>query len=95
MAIKNLIEKGVIKKSAPLNINHLTIQPVTDGDSYKYLDIDENITYNGPLNKERVSKEDLNRVRKIWSSELSYFNKIIAHNSFAVPSITPTIGIIE
>ena len=40
------IEKGIIKKSSPLNINHLTIQPVADGDSYKYLGIDENITYN-------------------------------------------------
>ena len=89
------IEKGIIKKSSPLNINHLTIQPVADGDSYKYLGIDENITYNGPLNKEKVSKEYLNRVRKIWSSELSDFNKVIAHNSFAVPIITPTIGIID
>ena len=81
------IEKGII--------NHLTIQPVADGNSYKYLGIDENITYNGPLNKEKVSKEYLNRVRKIWSSELSDFNKVIAHNSFAVPIITPTIGIID
>ena len=89
------IEKGIIKKPVPLNINHLTIQPVADGDSYKYLGIDENITYNGPLNKEKVSKEYLNRVRKIWSSELSDFNKVIAHNSFAVPIITPTIGIID
>ena len=61
-----------------LNINHLTIQPVTDGDSYKYLGIDENTTYNGPLNKENVSKEYLNRVQKIWPSELSNFNKLIA-----------------
>ena len=29
------IEKGLIKKFSPLNINHLTIQPVADGDSYK------------------------------------------------------------
>ena len=29
------IEKGSIKKFSPLNINHLTIQPVADGDSYK------------------------------------------------------------
>ena len=89
------IEKGIIKKTLLLNINHLTIQPVADGGSYKYLGIDENITYNGPLNKEKVSKEYLNRVQKIWSSELSDFNKVIAHNSFAVPIITPTIGIID
>ena len=68
------IEKGIIKKSSPININHLTIRPVADGDSYKYLGIDENIIYNGPLNKEKVSQEYLNRVRKIWSSELSDFN---------------------
>ena len=78
-----------------LNINHVTIQPVADGDSYKYLGIDENITYNGPLNKENVSKEYLNKVRKIWSSELSDFSKVIAHNNFSVPIITPTIGIID
>ena len=89
------IKKGIIKKSLPLNINHLTIQPVADGDSYKYLGIDKNITYNGPLNKEKVSKEYLNRVQKIWSSELPNFNKVIAHNSFAVCIITPTIGIID
>ena len=49
------IEKNIIKKSSPLNINHLTIQPAAYGDSYKNLGIDENITYNGPLNKEKVS----------------------------------------
>ena len=89
------IEKGIIKKSAPLNINHLTIQPVGDGDSYKHLGIDKNITYNGPLNKGNVFEEYLNRVRKMWFSELSDFNKVIANNSFAGPIITPTIGIID
>ena len=89
------IEKEIIKKSSPININHITIQPTADEDSYKHLGIDENITYNGPLNKEKVSEEYLNRVRKIWASELSDFNKIIAHNNFAVPIITPTIEIIN
>ena len=51
------IAKGSKKKSLPLNINHLKIQPVSDGDSYKYLCIDKNITCNGPLNKEKVSIE--------------------------------------
>ena len=50
------IEKGLIWKSSPLNINHLTIQPFADGDGCEYLGTDENITYNGPLNKEKVSK---------------------------------------
>ena len=42
-----------------------------------------------------VSKEYLSRVKKIWSSELSAFNKTIAHNAFATPVITPTIGILD
>ena len=78
----------------PQNINHLTIQPVANGDSYKYLGIDENITYNGPLNKEKVSMEYLNKVRKTWSSEFPDFNKVFAHDSFTVPIIAPNIGII-
>ena len=89
------IGQGITKKSSPLNINHLTIQSVADGDSYKYLGTDENITYNSPLNKEKVSKEYLNRAQLMWSSELSDMVKVIAYNSFAALIITPTIGIIS
>ena len=35
------------------------------------------------------------RVRKIWSSELYGNNKATAHNTLAVPVITPTIGILQ
>ena len=50
------IEKGIIKKFSLLNINHVIVQPVADGDSYKYLGIDKNITYNGPLIKKKFSR---------------------------------------
>ena len=65
------------------------------GEMYTYLGQDESISYNGPLNKERVKKEYKRRVRKIWSSDLYSNNKITAHNTFAIPVITPTIGIIN
>ena len=84
-----------ISKSSPLNINHLTIQPFAGGDGYKYLGTDEIIRYNGPLNKEKVSKEYLNRYWKMCPPELSDFNKVIAHNNVAVPSIKTTTGIID
>ena len=87
-------QRFFLRGQMPQNINHLTIQPVANGDSYKYLGIDENITYNGPLNKEKVSMEYLNKVRKTWSSEFPDFNKVFAHDSFAVPIIAPNIGII-
>ena len=31
----------------------------------------------------------------IWSSELSAYNKVIAHNTFAVPVLIPTIGVLD
>ena len=48
---------------------------------YKYLGQDENITYN-VLNKQRVMKEYMKRIHKIWSSELYSNNKVIAHNVY-------------
>ena len=51
---------------------------------YKYLEIDENISYNGAINKERVNKENVNRIRK---------NRAVAHNTFAVSILTSTVGI--
>ena len=74
-------------------INGVTVKPLKDGDSYQYLGQDENIGYVGPLNKARVKAECKKRVSKIWSSELSAYNKHIAH-VFALPVLTPTFGII-
>ena len=47
------------------------------------------------MNKEKVMKEYLNRVKKIWQSEHSSFNKVIAHNTFAIPVFTNTVRIID
>ena len=73
----------------------LILQPVADRDCYEYLGIDQDISYNCPLNKEKVTKEYLMRVKKIWSSELSNFNKVITHNGFTLPVIMPTAGVID
>ena len=40
-----------------LEINQLSIKPMKEGDTYKYLGIDENISYIGPINKHRIIKE--------------------------------------
>ena len=90
------IEKGrVMQNLKPISINGLTIKPIEQGDNYKYFGIDENISYNGPMNKERVTKEYINRIRKIWNSQLSGFNKVVVHNTFAVPTLTSTVGILD
>ena len=61
----------------------------------KYLGQDEDIGFNDTLNKDRVTKEYFQRVRKMWSSELYANNKVTSHSIFAIPVITPTFGIIH
>ena len=78
-----------------LTINNVNIAEIEEGDHYKYLGIDESVGYNGLLNKQRIIKEYKRRVNKIWKLELNAINKSIAHNIFAVPIITPTIGILN
>ena len=40
-------------------------------------------------------KEFKQRNKKIWTSKLNAKNKIIAHNTFSVSMVTPTIGILN
>ena len=66
-----------------------------EGDTHKYLGIDENISYVGPISKDRITKEYYHRIKKILNSELSSFNKVIAHNTFAVPVFITSVGILD
>ena len=66
------IERGVkIGKGEPIRIGGLTIKEIENGDSYRYLGIDEPVGAPVPLNKEKVTKEYRKRLRKIWNSELN------------------------
>ena len=90
------IERGKRKSlGETINISGLEIKELEEGDTYRYLGQDESVCYDGPINKERVSKEYLKRVKKIWNLQLSAINKSTAHNVFAVPIMTPTIGILD
>ena len=53
------------------------------------------VSYVGLVNKTRVTKEYYPRVKRIWNSELFSVNKVIAHNSFAVPVLTIIVGILN
>ena len=50
------IEKGNNTTTALIEINGLTIKPIQEGESYRYLGQDENIAYKGTINKERVQR---------------------------------------
>ena len=52
-----------------ININGVQIKKLEEGDTYKYLGQDESVGYDGPINKERVSKEYLKCVKNIWNSQ--------------------------
>ena len=77
-----------------ITMSGLTLSELEEGDSYKYLGIDENVSYQGSLTKERIIREYTTRVRKIWKSDLNAKNKVVAHNSFAVPVLIPTFGVL-
>ena len=91
-----LIIRGKRKSgNGPIEINGLKVRKLKDEEEYKYLRQDESVGYSRPLNKERVVKEYKERVRKIWSLALHSNNKVMAHNTLAVPVITPTFGILD
>ena len=75
--------------------NQLTIKLVKEGDCYRYLGVDENIEFVGPINKDGILKEYTNRVWKIWTSKLSVYNKVTGYNSFAILIITPSVRVVN
>ena len=76
-------------------MNGTKIQPIKEGMTYKDLGVDENVLYNGSLNKDSIRGEYFKRVRKIWCSEISGYNKYIVHNAFALPVLTTKFGILD
>jgi len=90
------IERGhKVSLGKEFTINNIQLSELKNGESYKYLGQDEDIEIISELNKERVRNEYFKRIKKIWKSELYAKNKVIAHNIFAIPVITPTFGILE
>ena len=87
------IERG--KQKSLGEAIEMELNELKQGERYKYLGVDEDISFKGDINKERVRSEYLSRVRKILKSELYGKNKVIGHNSFAVPIIISTIGILN
>ena len=90
------VERGKQKSQGQdIVLNAVMIKELEEGECYKYLGIDEDIEYNGKINKERVLKKYYRCVRTIWKSQLNGRNKTIAHNTFAVAILIPTIGILD
>ena len=69
-AYMNVVKAKQVSNLQPLEMNDIVIQPIEEGDTYKYLGQDESINFDGPIDKEKVTKGYFTRVRKIWTSEL-------------------------
>ena len=90
------IERGKWKSlGTKLTINNNEITEFESGDTYKYLGQDKYIGFKGELYKHRVLEEYLKRVKKNWNFELYSRNKVLAHNTFAIPVLPPTFGILD
>ena len=59
-----VVERGkVTAATEPIAMNNVTINPMKEGDLYKYLGKDENLGYDGPVNKKKVINEYYKRVK--------------------------------
>ena len=91
-----VVERG--KKNVatePIIISNVTISPMKEGDSYKYLRQHENLGYVGRVNKEGVTNQYYKCVKKIWKGELSAYSKDVAHNALIAPILIPTFGLLN
>ena len=90
------IERGKRKSLGKnIQINEVKIRELEEEESYKYLGLDESVQFENAINKENIITEYSRRLRKIWSSELNAFNKILATNTFAVPVVTYSYGLLN
>ena len=44
---------------------------------------------------DQAVKKEFTQTGKIKSSELSAYNKVVVHNTFSVPTLIPTIGVLD
>ena len=55
-AYLKVVKGKQVSNLQPLEMNDIVIQPIEEGDTYKYLGQEENINFDGPINKENVTK---------------------------------------
>ena len=74
------IDKGnVVESHEAIVMKAVKIKPLKEEDSHKYLGQDKKFGYMGPLNKALVTSGYKKLGRKIWSSEISAYNKHITY----------------
>ena len=89
-------KRGKLTKPTSIILDEETaIKELQQGDSYKYLGINEAEEIQHAKMKEKIRKEYYRRARLILKSELNAVNRIAAINSLAIPVITYSMNIIN
>ena len=94
-AIASVVRGKLVESSNVTLTNDVTIPALDMFDSYKYLGMFENDVIKDSQIKIRVTTNYWKRVKKILKSPLSGGNVIIAINTWAVPLIRYTAGIVK
>ena len=66
------VENGkLIQNTEHLEMNNLFIKPIKDGDTYKHLGIDENISYVGAFNRLKIANDaQINKhLSNLWKKD--------------------------
>jgi hypothetical protein len=89
------LQRGKAVVMDDLQVPGGTIKALHPDQTYKYLGMLESADIDHAAMKEKITKEYVRRLRKILASRLNGGNKIKAINSYAVPLVTYSAGIIE
>lgn len=89
------LERGKFKKSEGIDLQDLSIRALEEGETYKYLGIEEANNIDHKKMRSVYKEGYVKTVKVILKTKLSPKNKILAINQFALPKIQYSFGIID
>jgi len=91
-----LVKRGQVVSPEVYSLSNVGSRPYVDvSEGYKYLGVFQDVLFNDPKVKQTVLSEYWYRFRRVLSSHLNGYYKIIALNSYALPVIRYSAGIIK
>ncbi|CAH2108107.1 unnamed protein product [Euphydryas editha] len=90
------VERGRIISSENLQLtNSLSLRSLNEGETYKYLGMSEALGIDDGAMKQLIRERFFGRLKKVLNSFLSGGNKVRAFNSWVMPLIVYTFGILR
>ena len=91
-----LVKRGKVASSEVYSLSNVGSMPYVDvSEGYKYLGVFQDVLLDDDKVKQTVLSEYRSRFRRVLSSHLNGYYKIIALNSYALPVIRYSAGIIK